>query len=116
LGYQTGGLSVLVTTDEGNSLPVDEEDRIKVPSKVKKDAFDALNKIHQRGVLHGNVRGENVVVREDHHVVLIDFDMSKIVNLHQLEQNIKLKAKFEKNKEVEREKMEKAFEFVELIE
>jgi tRNA A-37 threonylcarbamoyl transferase component Bud32 len=52
--------------------------RLNFNSAVAKNVTRAFKEIHSRGVLHGDVRAENILVREDNSVVLIDFELSEI--------------------------------------
>jgi tRNA A-37 threonylcarbamoyl transferase component Bud32 len=103
-----GGMRLaVITSDEGDSLPEEEpEERTEwrvVSSLAKANAFAALNIIHDAGVLHGDVRGANIAIREDS-AKLIDFGMAKIVGRKVDEEN--------KSKEVE--DLKKAFAFVKI--
>ena len=37
----------------------------------------AFNAIHQLGVIHGDVRRQNIIVKADESVVIIDFEVSR---------------------------------------
>ena len=56
--------------------------QVEFNSIISKNIFNALKKIHARKVYHGDVRGENILVRHDNSVVIIDFERS-IVNADQ---------------------------------
>ena len=43
-----------------------------------KNVIKAFTEIHRRRVYHGDVRGENILVRPDNSVVIIDFEMSEM--------------------------------------
>ena len=43
---------------------------------VVKNVLDAFHSIHALGVFHGDVRKENILVREDESVMIIDFEKS----------------------------------------
>lgn len=42
--------------------------------EVSKNVKDAFAQIHALGVIHGDVRRQNIMVREDKSVVIIDFE------------------------------------------
>jgi serine/threonine protein kinase len=85
---QENFLCALATTDEGNSLDdldgsANDDDRISNPDA---DSFlaaakAALRKIHDRGVLHGDIRRGNILKRHsDGAPVFIDFGMAKVMH------------------------------------
>ena len=43
-----------------------------------KNIIKAFTEIHRRRVYHGDVRVENILVRPDNSVVIIDFEMSEM--------------------------------------
>jgi len=49
---------------------------------IAKNILNAFRKIHERKVYHGDIRVENILVRPDNSVVIIDFERS-IVNADQ---------------------------------
>jgi len=51
---------------------------IKYTAKIGRNVVNAFKDIHARGVCHGDVRCENILVRLDGTVVLVDFEMSTI--------------------------------------
>ena len=51
---------------------------IKYTPQIGRNVIKAFDEIHARGVCHGDVRGENILVRPDQSVVLIDFEMSEV--------------------------------------
>jgi serine/threonine protein kinase len=57
---------------------VDQQGRLPAPiaSKYVSELAKALTEIHARGVVHGDLKPSNVVVREDHTPILIDFGSS----------------------------------------
>jgi serine/threonine protein kinase len=55
--------------------PNDRNKRRKVSRKAYNSAFKALDEIHEKGVIHGDIRGTNVVIEGDK-AKLIDFGMS----------------------------------------
>jgi len=52
--------------------------QIKYTSKVGRNVMQAFSEIHARGVCHGDVRCENILVKQDGSVVLVDFEVSTI--------------------------------------
>ena len=51
---------------------------IKYTPKIGRNVINAFKEIHARGVCHGDVRCENILVRSDGSVVVVDFEMSTI--------------------------------------
>lgn len=51
---------------------------IKYTPKIGRNIVNAFKEIHARGVYHGDVRCENILVRPDGSVVVVDFEMSTI--------------------------------------
>jgi DNA-binding helix-hairpin-helix protein with protein kinase domain len=51
---------------------------IKYAPNIGRNVINAFKEIHARGVCHGDVRGENILVRQDESVVVVDFEMSTI--------------------------------------
>jgi DNA-binding helix-hairpin-helix protein with protein kinase domain len=51
---------------------------IKYAPNIGRNVVNAFKEIHARGVCHGDVRGENILVRPDGTVVVVDFEMSTI--------------------------------------
>ena len=43
---------------------------------IKRNVLKAFAQIHARKVCHGDIRAENILVRPDNSVVIIDFEMS----------------------------------------
>ena len=52
--------------------------QVKYTPQIGRNIIKAFNKIHARGVYHGDVRAENILVRPDQSVVVIDFEMSEV--------------------------------------
>jgi tRNA A-37 threonylcarbamoyl transferase component Bud32 len=52
--------------------------QVKYTPQIGRNVINAFNEIHARGVCHGDIRGENILVRPDQSVVLIDFEMSEV--------------------------------------
>ena len=54
-----------------------------IPSQVhppnRSQHHQSVQTKHARGVLHGEVRPENILVRPDQSVVVIDFEMSELM-------------------------------------
>ena len=42
-----------------------------------KNITDAFNAIHELGIIHGDVRRQNIMVKADESVILIDFEFSR---------------------------------------
>ena len=51
---------------------------IKYTPKIGRNVINAFKKIHARGVCHRDVRCENILVRSDGAVVIVDFEISTI--------------------------------------
>jgi RIO-like serine/threonine protein kinase len=49
---------------------------IKYSPKIGRNVIKAFKEIHARGVYHGDVRCENILVRPDGTVVVVDFETS----------------------------------------
>jgi thiamine kinase-like enzyme len=52
--------------------------QVKVTPKIKRNVIKAFMEIHSRRVYHGDVRCENILVRPDNSVVIIDFERSEM--------------------------------------
>jgi RIO-like serine/threonine protein kinase len=52
--------------------------QIKYTPNIGRNVINAYKQIHARGVCHGDVRCENILVRLDASVVVVDFEMSTI--------------------------------------
>jgi DNA-binding helix-hairpin-helix protein with protein kinase domain len=52
--------------------------QVEYTPKVGRNVIKAFKEIHARGVSHGDVRGENILVRPDQSVVVVDFEMSRM--------------------------------------
>lgn len=52
--------------------------QVKCNPKIAKNVVKAFKEIHARKVCHGDVRGENILVRLDCSVVVIDFESSEM--------------------------------------
>jgi thiamine kinase-like enzyme len=52
--------------------------QVEFNSTIARNVVNAFKEIHVRGVYHGDVRVENVLVREDDSIVLIDFEWSRM--------------------------------------
>jgi serine/threonine protein kinase len=48
------------------------------PKMVRQSAVDALKRIHEVRVMHGDIRTENILVTKDLRVVFLDFGFAKI--------------------------------------
>ena len=51
---------------------------IKFAPNIGRTVINAFKEIHARGVCHGDVRCENILVRPDGSVVVVDFEMSTV--------------------------------------
>ena len=52
--------------------------QVKYNSKIANNVIKAFKEIHARKVYHGDVRCENILIRPDHSVVVIDFEASEM--------------------------------------
>ena len=52
--------------------------QVKFNSTIAKNVLKAFQEIHARKVYHGDARTENILVKPDNSVVIIDFEMSII--------------------------------------
>lgn len=52
--------------------------QVKVNPIIKRNVIKAFREIHSRRVYHGDVRCENILVRPDNSVVIIDFERSEM--------------------------------------
>ena len=52
--------------------------QVKFNPVAAKNVVKAFKEIHARGVLHGDVRAENILVKKDNSVVVIDFESSEM--------------------------------------
>jgi len=52
--------------------------QIEFNSTISKNVVKAFQEIHARGVYHGDVRVENILVRRDNSIVIIDFEWSEM--------------------------------------
>jgi tRNA A-37 threonylcarbamoyl transferase component Bud32 len=50
--------------------------QVNCNSTIKRNIHKAFAQIHARKVCHGDVRVENILVKSDNSVVIIDFEMS----------------------------------------
>ena len=50
--------------------------QVSFNSIIKRNVLKAFAQIHARKVCHGDVRVENILVKADNSVVVIDFEMS----------------------------------------
>ena len=48
---------------------------------IADNVYKAYHKIHELGVLHGDVRKENILVRKDESIVIVDFERTEINNV-----------------------------------
>jgi RIO-like serine/threonine protein kinase len=52
--------------------------QVEYNPKIANNVIKAFKEIHIRKVCHGDVRGENILVRPDYSVVVIDFESSEM--------------------------------------
>jgi RIO-like serine/threonine protein kinase len=52
--------------------------QMKMTPKIKRNVIKVCKEIHSRGVYHGDVRGENILVRPNNSVVIIDLERSEM--------------------------------------
>ena len=52
--------------------------QVRHNSTIAKNVIRAFKEIHTRKVCHGDVRVENILVRPDNSVVVIDFESSEL--------------------------------------
>ena len=52
--------------------------QVKQNAKISKNVVKAFQELHARKVSHGDVRVENILVRPNNSVVVIDFESSEI--------------------------------------
>ena len=52
--------------------------QIKYTPNIGRNVVNAFKEIHARGVCHGDVRCENILVRPDESIVIVDFETSMI--------------------------------------
>jgi tRNA A-37 threonylcarbamoyl transferase component Bud32 len=52
--------------------------QVKYTPKIGRNVIKAFKEIHVRRVYHGDVRGENILVRSDQSVVVVDFELSEM--------------------------------------
>jgi serine/threonine protein kinase len=51
---------------------------VKVTLNIKRNIIKAFKEIHARRVYHEDIRSENILIRPDNSVVIIDFERSEI--------------------------------------
>ena len=49
--------------------------------KVRMNIYEAIDAIHGLGVIHGDIRMENVLVLEDESIRFIDFENSAVLDM-----------------------------------
>jgi serine/threonine protein kinase len=71
-GYYGGGMSFVIgMTIVGTSL---SEQKIKKRQKTR--AIKGLEAIHKHGILHNDIREENILINDNGDIYLIDFGMA----------------------------------------
>jgi tRNA A-37 threonylcarbamoyl transferase component Bud32 len=53
--------------------------QVNYTPQIGRNVLRAFKQIHARGICHGDVRPENILVRPDQSVVVIDFEMSEVM-------------------------------------
>jgi tRNA A-37 threonylcarbamoyl transferase component Bud32 len=51
---------------------------VECTPKVRENVIHAFEEIHAWGVYHGDVRSENILVRSDESVVVLNFEISEM--------------------------------------
>jgi len=78
--FQGGDNQTMYTLDEGDSI-IDALD--SRTSKQRKEAFEQLAhelaKIHNAGILHGDMHEKNIVYSEDEKITIIDFELGHFI-------------------------------------
>ena len=57
--------------DQGTMLS-----KVSVTTAIERNVIVAFRMLHERGICHGDVRGPNILVKNDNSVVILDFEMS----------------------------------------
>jgi serine/threonine protein kinase len=71
-GYYGGGMSFVIgITIAGTSLS-----EHKITKRQKTKALKGLEAIHKHGILHNDIREENILINDNGDVYLIDFGMA----------------------------------------
>ena len=52
--------------------------QVKGNATISQNVLTAFREIHTRGIHHGDVRPENILVRRDNSVVIVDFEASEM--------------------------------------
>ena len=50
--------------------------QVPFSSIIGQNIIEAFTQIHERGVLHGDIRSENILVGKDGSVCIVDFEMA----------------------------------------
>ena len=50
--------------------------KVSVTTAIERNVIAAFRTLHERGICHGDVRGPNILVRDDNSVVVLDFERS----------------------------------------
>ncbi len=53
-------------------------DQVKYNPKIANNMIKAFKEIHARKVYHGDVRCENILVRPDNSILVVDFESSEM--------------------------------------
>ena len=49
---------------------------VSVTTAIERNVFAVFGILHERGICHGDIRGPNILVRDDNSVVILDFERS----------------------------------------
>ena len=77
-GHDFGSFWVFVTSYEGVSLSKIVEEKGGLSQAIKTKVKVSLSELHRLGVLHGDVKLGNILLRNSQDVVWIDFEFSEI--------------------------------------
>ena len=59
---------------------------VPLSTVIAANVIDAFAQVHARGVLHGDIRPDNILVRKDASVCIVDFEMATMdVEMEKLE-------------------------------
>ena len=52
----------------------------RVDMDLKKSVFEALSKVHQQGIVHGDLKPSNIMIDEQGQIVLLDFGLGRFLH------------------------------------
>jgi tRNA A-37 threonylcarbamoyl transferase component Bud32 len=52
--------------------------QVKFNSSIAKNVVKSFKELHARGICHGDVRVENILIRPNNSIVIIDFESSEV--------------------------------------